>query len=215
MYKMNQQKGKVYISSFQRRKKHPTIQNVTNINVTSGSMNKICGYKANTMSPMFLKTKEGIIFENFWQYGKKFKELGHEDRDKWLEFRNKGYLRKKGDRHPKGTKTNEVKYTINRNGKNINFYRYLTAYSSEYNNEEMDYLTSRLKIYIPLYEQLVKETDAFKELKKMVDSGLSVMILDLDGPLKPMEVTPENINKMKYDTSRPYGHGYVIANLLI
>ena len=201
---MDSKKGKVYISSFQRGKKHPTIENVININVTSGSINKICGHKAKTMSPMFLKTKEGVIFENYWQYGKKFKELGHEDRTTWLEFKKKGHLRTKGDRHPKGTKTNEIKYTINKNGKNINFYRYLTAYSSEYNNEEMDYLTSRLKIYIPLYEELVKETNAFKELKKKVDEGYSIMILDFDGPPKPMEVTLENINKMKYDTSRPY-----------
>lgn len=118
------QRGNVYIASMQRTKKWPEIMDkngkpIKRINVTSGSNNKINGESAKQVSPMYLgpinhaifyklgvnnqknDDEDALIFENYWQYGKIFKDLGHLDgheciTPKWLKFREKGYLEKKG-----------------------------------------------------------------------------------------------------------------------
>jgi len=210
-------RGKVYISSIQRGKLQPRLEGVKNVNVTSGSMNKFDGASAKEMSPMYLgPVGDCLLFENYWQYGKKFKELGHAvSRDKWLKFRERGCKRKKGDRHPSGTKSKEVLYQYEKNGKTFNKWRYYVAYIAEYGGIEMGYIEARKRVYVPVYSELVSETNAFKGLKKLVDSGQSVMILDYDGPKKTTEVTEKVLRTALNDPSRPFGHGYVIASLLI
>ena len=101
----------VYVGRKARRgvvgDRNPTIPGVLNINATSGSMNKIAAHPAKSFSPMILGPVieseifgKGEIraenFENYWQYGKVFRELGHIDAqnmlsEKWYQFRAKGY----------------------------------------------------------------------------------------------------------------------------
>eukprot|EP00484_Ammonia_sp_Unknown_P007179 CAMPEP_0197059536 /NCGR_PEP_ID=MMETSP1384-20130603/118503_1 /TAXON_ID=29189 /ORGANISM="Ammonia sp." /LENGTH=61 /DNA_ID=CAMNT_0042494613 /DNA_START=1 /DNA_END=182 /DNA_ORIENTATION=- len=57
-------------------------------------------------------------------------------------------------------------YTYERGGKTYNKYKYCTASTSYYFGEYMDYLTSRKKVYCPMYEALVKETEFYKALKR-------------------------------------------------
>eukprot|EP01084_Bolivina_argentea_P318911 553163_1 len=144
--KNNTKSGIVYIASMQRTEKWPEIRDkngklIKRINVTSGSNNKIEGESAKQVSPMNLgpinkelfnklnifnsqnDDEEAILFENYWQYGKIFKDLGHLNNktnkytNKWLKFRKKGYLLKKGHRHPNGTKTNEILYKYKKGNK--------------------------------------------------------------------------------------------------
>lgn len=220
--KSESKRGKVYISSFQRGKVQPSVPDTLRINVTSGSMNKIDGFPAKQASPMYLGPIRGAkIFENYWQYSKCFKELGHLTTDgtkttsKWEQFRKKGFSRDKGDRHPIGTKTNEIIKTEIINGKRRNLYRYLRPVTSNYEGKMYDYISSRKAVYVPLYSELVEKTDFYKALKKKVDEGQSVLILDYDGPRDGiMEVTIENLVNKINDPKDPFGHGYVIAALL-
>lgn len=223
---LNLKRGQIYVGKKAGRGKtgeyDPKMENVLNINATSGSMNKINGVPAKQFSPMILGPvieKEifgtgdlsAKIFENYWQYGKKFKELGHlENRGGWMNFRKVGYEKNDGDRHPVGTKSDEVKYV--ENGKN--HYRYYTAASSEYLDTEMDYLTARKYIYVQIYAYLVSQTEAFVELKKMVDSGKDVMILDFDVLPGYHLVTKNFLQNRVNDPTFPFGHGYVLAGLL-
>lgn len=213
----------------------PVSTNFLNIDATSGSNNKIDGHSATSFSPMklgpvieseifpdlfkegtTLKSQSCLLFENYWQYGKIFNELGHLKNGKitaaWTAFRQKGYQKTKGDRHPVGTKTNEVKFKDN---KGRNHYRYMTACSSHYLGEQMDYLTSRKKIYIPVYAYLVRQTAAFIALKQKVDAGASVQVLDFDGPHDGSQIVtlPMLLEKVN-DPQHPFGHGYVLAALL-
>jgi hypothetical protein len=224
-------RGKVYIGSFSRGVAHPHLPGVTNINVTSGSSNKIDKAPAKEMSPMYLgpvnnTTLHSIgkttpvpakLFENFWQYGKVFPELGQLDKDgnvnaKWVAFRSKGYAENKGHRHPKGTKTKDVITRVN----NTNRYRYmLPAFGRYFNGENYDYINSRKNVYVPVYESLVSHTQAYINLKRKVDNGESVMILDLDGPRDgPNKVTSSYLRSKINDSKSPFGHGYVIAGML-
>eukprot|EP01083_Nonionella_stella_P068308 181274_1 len=241
-------RGHVYIASMQRTKKWPELRDtngklIKRINVTSGSANKINGESAKQVSPMYLgpvnaellrtlkvrnakqDDEEALLFENYWQYGKIFKELGHLKKDNkisstWLKFRKKGYGEKKGHRHPKGTKTNEILYTFVRGSKEYNKYRYYMACSSYYFGEYMDYITSRKRVYCPMYEALVQQTSVYQELKRQVSNGMNVMILDFDGPKgetdneKCLKITQQMLQQKVNDTSAPFGHGYVFAAML-
>lgn len=207
--------------------KDPIIQNVKNINATSGSMNKVNGISIKDVSPMYLGpvcentifgTGNNIaqVFENYWQYSKLFSELGHIDNvgnptSKWYEFRNKGFRKNKGNRHPIGTKSNDVKFV---DAKGKNHYRYYSACYSIYFDQKLDYLQSRKLIYVPVYAFLVVKTLAYQELVKLVTAGESVQILDNDvlpgSHLVTLELLKERIN----DPVNPFGHGYVLAGLL-
>lgn len=216
--------------------KNLKILGYKNIDATSGSMNKILGKSVKKdFSPMFLGPvdenelienipefknlipkdyipKTSILFENYWQYGKKFKDLGHFDTNIWGKFRDKGYSRTIGDRHPKGTKTNIVKYRKD----NKNYYQYMVASSSNYFDTEMDYITSRKMIYCKIYAYLVKKTESFKNLRNMVKNGeIRPLILDFDvKDGNPNIVTLEFLKMMVNDKSVPFGHGNVLAGLL-
>lgn len=207
---------------------NPTIAGVKNIDVTSGSTNLIAaGLSAKSFSPMLLGpvnereifgTGELVAqnFENYWQYGKMFPELSHIDPNGfptpvWYTFRSKGYAKTKGDRHPDGTKTQDVLF-VDAAGKNR--YRYAVASSSMYMNWIMDYVTSRKYIYCKGYAWLVRRTPAFISLKKQVDAGLSVQILDFDVIEGSHLVTREFLHEQVNDPTKPFGHGYVIAGLL-
>lgn len=89
---------------------------------------------------------------------------------------------------------------------------------SYYQGAFMDWVSSRILIYCPYYEQLVTETSAFQELKSMVDGGTNVQLLDPDGPSADDDLGPLDIEKLTnalYSTDRPFGHGMVLASLLL
>ena len=240
-------RGNVWIASMQRKSKWPEHRDsagmlIKRINVTSGSANKIEGESAKTVSPMYLgpvtfdllkeigvqnpqnDDVEALIFENYWQYGKIFEGLGHvqshgeyEVTLEWKQFRKRGYAEKKGHRHPRGTKTNEVLYQYTNGKRTCNKYKYHIASSSYYFGDLMGYIESRKRVYCPLYEALVMKTAFYEKLKKKVDDGMDVMILDFDGPRgkeKCLKVDLEMLRQKINDTTAPFGHGYVFAALL-
>jgi hypothetical protein len=224
-------RGTVYVGKKSQRgvtgSTDPVITGVLNINATSGSMNKINGIPAKQFSPMILGPVNefqifgigdqiAVNFENYWQYGKIFQELGHVDTSghltpAWYSFRAKGYQKEKGDRHPVGTKSDEVKF-VDPNGNR--HFRYYSAISSMYLNNICDYITSRKLIYAPVYGWLVARTPAFAELQKMVNSGRSVQILDFDVVPGSTVVTVEFLRERINDPTVPFGHGNVLAGLL-
>lgn len=228
--------GKVYVGKKAGKVKgssDPKIDGVKNISVVSSSMNKVDGNCMKEMSPMrlgpvienkiksvdFVTNLRAENFENYWQYGKIFQELNHVKTKKgrkvitknFVKFRQLGYDKTIADRHPRGTKTNEVLF-VDAQGRNR--YRYLTACTSYYNDEFMDYLTSRKIIYVRIYAELVKRTEAFKSLRRLVRNGTDVQILDFDIIPGSHLITEKFIRKRLNDPKKPFGHGYIVASLL-
>ena len=90
-------------------------------------MNKIDEHYMKEMSPMYLGPInkdvwdmyeydfDCLLFENYWQYSKIFPEI----KGDYKEWQQKGFLSKKGHRHPKGTKTDQVKFIDSRSVKHI------------------------------------------------------------------------------------------------
>lgn len=186
-----------------------------NIDVTSGSGNKVGGIKATTLSPMLLPVHDAegklitVSFELQWQFSKSWAKAGHihvnEDGTRvptvaWHAFRAKGLALKKGKRRP--------------------FPRaYGPADCAFIDGKEVGYVASRSQLYVPVYGSLIDKLPIMDELEKMVRAGQSVMIIDGDGPsrhLAPagMDMTPSNWQRMLADPAHPFGHGYVVARKL-
>ena len=82
--------------------------------------------------------------------------------------------------------------------------------------EKLDYVTSRKRVYIPEYAKLIVNTDSFKELKELYDSGAKIALCDYDawnyyGTNLDQDTTIKDIvNNPQFKV----GHGYVIKMLL-
>lgn len=87
--------------------------------------------------------------------------------------------------------------------------------SSIYNGIVVDYIKSRKKVYIPMYIELIKNTEEYKLLLQKVNSCENIFIVGLDGwsdyEKEINEVTiKEAIDNPKYS----FGHDLVICGLL-
>ncbi len=182
------------------------------VDVTSGSMNKIGEESPTTLSPMRLgpvtdgKGVKAVWFENYWQAGKMWRTAGHIGKGgaptpAWFKFREKVCNQKTAKRRPLPKEP------------------YGTAESSFYDGRVMGYVESRKLVYVPIYRRLIEGLAVIKELKQMLDEGVNIMILDIDGPPKELyptglELNRENWDKMIDDPKYPFGHGWVVAALL-
>lgn len=187
---------KVYIAKKPSRGtagKYPEVDGVVRIDVSSGSKKKLNGINMSDLSPMKLKIN-GVIFENYWQYGKVYDchvdEYGN-IKDTYWTWRENGRNSNKGKRRP--LPKNKTLYFLTDDGKQLN------------------YIESRKQVYVKLYKECVEQTQAFQELKKLD----SVLLIEPDGPDEIVEVTQEYLDEEIENTSHPYGHCYVLASMLL
>jgi len=102
-------------------------------------------------------------------------------------------------------------------------------------NKQLDYVSARKQIYIPVYCTLVKKEKLFKKLQNKLNNGKNLLIIEVDGPHSEsldyykkeynvddnfikndtMLVNKVNINIMLNDTKHPFGHGYCLALVLL
>ena len=96
--------------------------------------------------------------------------------------------------------------------------------------EKLTYVEARKKIYCALYIEFCRNHPEFKNLKRKLDSGQKLQIVEVDGPnpdwytdspikscfLGPsLNITESVIHYLINNESHPFGHGYVIAALLL
>lgn len=79
---------------------------------------------------------------------------------------------------------------------------------SWWQGKKLSYDEARRTIYIPLYAERVKATEAWKRLVALVASGKSVQILGYDG--RPFA----NLRDELHDLTRPFGHELVLCAML-
>lgn len=93
----------------------------------------------------------------------------------------------------------------------------LYAHFEHIPDEKMDYVTSRKKVYVPRYFDLMKDKEMALFWKEQVAAGKDVVVYDFDGPrsmdgeVSCVEVTQELLVEKINDTHFPFGHGYVVA----
>lgn len=173
------------------------------------------------------------------------KAIGHDQKpkikptDQYWEWRQKGMSHDKPVRYPNGY-----------NGKSecICVLWPASGFLDDIMNPnapmlQLGYVDSRKKVYVHLYSMLAKHNAEFVELRKMLEKGLNLQLLDVDGPnteiavkngkikapydqipdgiygetsgVDSIAINEQNIRALIEDTDQPFGHGYVLAALLL
>ena len=199
---MSESKVEVNIGSMNMRGQWaPLPTGSTRINVTS-SQSKQSRYRLN-FSPM-TEIKGGYkgyyCFENYWQSGKRYQNASEETEHKiesWWRSRTKGCRRCP---MAKGQRVSHAQFP----GK-----------------EPLGYIESRKQVYVPEYYNLIKDLPLIEELKRQVQEGVSYTICDFDGPREEdgtptvKQVSVDLLREKINDPRHPFGHGYIIAGLLL
>jgi len=193
--------GKVFIASMNMQGEwaKPMDPDSLKVNVTSaqGKSSK----NRRDFSPM-TEIEGGYCgfwnFESYWQSGKVYETIPYETtKNWWCE------LKEPKRRFP------------NSKGKRV-----LHSKWAEYMNEPMDYVTSRKKVYVPRYYDLVESREMVKYYRDYLKSGKNITIYDFDGVRDSSgapsckEITRELLIEKMNDTKFPFGHGYIVGALL-
>jgi len=197
-----------------------------------------------SLSPFFLKSKDGVIMENDYQSNKIYPILpAHDERNHfsgpviWSQQREihvdeKGYLTPAYFAWRKRLKELKIwnRYPVGR--KNMHLCR--GSYLEE-ENRVIGYIEARSKIYATLYIREVMIEKQFQELIEKLKAGKKLLILEVDRPHQEslshykdkykvaddfivgdtMIATPENINIMLNDDTQKWGHCYTCAWALL
>jgi len=192
------------------------------------------------LSPYFLKDDDGCIMENSWQFSKiytkvpqtvqKYSRYDNTIIWQWPEedhiidniiqpaywiWREAGFNNKYAVRYPVSFKyKHTVKYSL-----------------KDKEGIPLNYIEARKAIYVPLYIKLAKKEEKFRQLQKMHQKGVNLLIIEVDGPHEEsldyykekynvnhcfikhntMLATKENLDIMLNDTKHAFGHGYCLA----
>lgn len=127
------------------------------------------------LSPFHLGPVElypGVVsktIENAWQCSKVYPGQVCPDgwpTPEWFKWRDNGLSAIYANRYPMGRSSKPLySFWIDENGQ----------------RQQLSYIEARWKIYLPLYQRCVVQTDAFKILKRKYDAGENIVLADFDG----------------------------------
>jgi len=199
------------------------------------------------VSPYYLKDDDERIMENIWQFSKIYEKVpkitvpySRWDNKTIWQYESETHVNSKGkvlpaywDWREKGMHNEyAVRYPVGR----ANTRKCLYAIPDNDHNRKLDYLESRMEIYIPIYCALAKkEGDVFPMLQEKLENGHNILLIEPDGPHQEalqsyiqeqkvsedfiengtMLVTDESLSIMAFDTRFPFGHGYCLAMALL
>jgi len=197
------------------------------------------------LSPYFLKSKDGVIMENEYQFSKVYRVSPANDdinnsytgkvtysQKEEIHVDEKGFLtpeyfawRERGFKHPEW-----VRYPPGRKNMHLCIGAYLPG-----EPKLLDYVEARIKIYAKLYIEQVQEHPKYQELVNKLKAGKKLLIREVDGPIETdlqyykdkygvgddfieknsMIANPKNIAIMLYDSKNKWGHCYALAWALL
>jgi hypothetical protein len=228
--KRGREPGRVKVFQCEKGKPYPKEEDFVNLPVWSRGASPW-----SNLSPFFLKTDDGTIFENEWQRYKVYRKIDAQNQsycdwtypetvhydasdtfkeEEWKKWSEKLKHHKKAVRHP--------------NGRAIPVFAF-------YNNERLGVVEARKKIYIPMLQKIYRKHPDYHKILTMLQEGKNVILIEPDGPpmadaldvdidllTKLQDVTTrkefwKTIEKEYYDQDKyfPYGHGYVLALTLL
>lgn len=224
---------------------YPSYENFTPIVVMLKSHSKYY-----PLSPYFLKDGQNRIMENIWQFSKCYENVP-ETVQKKSKYDSTVIWKHGAEIHldDNGEVTESYKKWRNKGMSNLEPVRYPVGFNFRHNckfslkerrdgtinPERMDYITSRKKIYVPVYCKLVKKEKLFVDLMKRLEQGENLLIIEVDGPHQEslgyykekynvndnfiendtMLITKKNLKIVLNDEKHPFGHGYCLAMTLL
>lgn len=203
------------------------------------------------LSPYELVDDKGRIMENVWQFSKVYHTVP-KTTQKYSRYDDTVIWKHDKETHlDANDKINDLYKAWRKKGMwNPYSVRYPVGYASRgtcrfalaenldgtiNENEKLDYIHGRKKIYVKLYCDLVKQHPVFHTLQQRLLNGENLLILEVDGPCEnslnyykqkynvgdnfiedgTMLVNQQNIQIMLNDAKHPFGHGYCLAMALL
>ena len=117
--------------------------------------------------------------EVFWQNGKVFPnhDDGGQPNEAYFKYRKRMYSAKPGE-IPKSI----MRYPYRQFGYKAADALYWAYWNPEKGvYERLSYIEARKRVYIPEYAKLVAESEAFKSMKKLLNEGKKIALVDFDG----------------------------------
>ena len=188
-----------------------TETNHISVDVTTGQRDREAPGRV-AFSPMHVfdgtyRAPDGSVyacFEHYWQSLKHFPHRSHAADKAW--WRNQTVARRRLPRVSPAS----------------------CLYASDetrYPGQTFNYTESRKVFYVPDYSAKLRTSALaralIQELKRLINAGFDIIVEDFDGPRddegRPLieEVTLALLRQKIDDTSRPFGHGYVVAAELL
>lgn len=165
---------------------------------------------AKDLSPFFIGpvvSSDGAkanIFEIFWQCGKVYP--CHDNNGK----PNEEFFKWRDEFYSKETCSKEL---MRHSCKSLGYEHKDTLYFAYYNNktnewEALNYVQARKKVYFPEYVKLIYNSESYKWIKSLVDSGKKVALVDFDAlniysKQAKRKAYESYINKCKKDKRTP------------
>lgn len=167
------------------------------INVTSCSRDLGKNLSPMILGPVVIPNRplKALRVENAWQYSKVYPEHADSNGDPnvwWYFWSANGFSKPRGERYPKGKTA-------------IPLYCY-------WNKKKLDYLESRLNVYIPIYAKAARDSGWFKWLEDKYKTDGHITLWDYDGYDYLAE--GKTLEDCIRDLSRPLGHAFVLALML-
>ena len=197
--------GKVYLASKNMRGKWAT-RPAGSVTIDATSSQSKTSINRRDLSPMtqFDASKDGYkgfwCFENYWQSLRVYEHLA-DQRPQFIAWWKA--LKQPKRRYP-GSKGKKVLFA-----------------SRPGVEEKLSYVESRKKVYVPEYYEMVKNRGAITQAREILKSGQDICVVDFDGPRSddgsPLchEVTLEYLKEKIEDEKFPFGHGYIVASLIL
>jgi len=166
------------------------------INTTSRSKNWSQGLSPFILGPVPLW--DGMIaqnVENAWQYTKVYPSHVDEDGDPthdWICWAVRGWEKRRAVRYPMGKGAKPL-------------YSY-------WDDEKLDYIEARKRIYLPAYANAVTKTDAFTKLQETCKEHEDIWLWDFD--CYRHDEMGMTLSDVLHDGSRSMGHGFILKMIL-
>jgi len=135
------------------------------------------------------------IFENAWQFAKVYPEFADVNGDPTPAYWNwarRGWNATRPYRYPVG-KGKRPLYSL-------------------WRGQKLGYIEARLEIYLPLYRDLVKQTNGFKVLKRIYEDNGHVTLFDFDG--YDHHRLGLSLSQVLHNPHRICGHAFILAMML-
>lgn len=226
--------GQVRVAKYYPGKKEPETKGFRNVLIHTSASGL-----GGPLSPYVLRNEKGHLLENVWQFSKLYARvtkqriaLGRYQQDTIIWDHPEEFhvgadgeptpeywaWRHKGENNPRA-----VRYPNGYHGRK-------SCICSLWQDERLGYIEARKKIYCGEYARLAPQTEAFKQLHALLKQGINLQLVEVDGPDPTLayppydEISADNpgllmcektIRLLVNDARKPFGHGFVIAALLL
>jgi hypothetical protein len=195
------------------------------------------------LSPYVLRNEKGQLLENIWQFSKIYPKVTKQKIPLSRFHPNNIIWEHPEEVHmdPFSGEPTPTYWAWREKGENN---RYAVRYPNGFHGrtscicslwphkspEKLGYIEARKKIYCGEYIRLAPQTESFKKLRALLSQGVNLQLIEVDGPDPSLTYPPYNEISTEYpgmlmcektirmlidDPRKPFGHGFVIAALLL